>query len=189
MSCGSLSLWFVVVSVLACASSFFTPAPFPLVCVVSSMPMCHHPHPMCCVVCVLCVRHVTCTVCGGWHSPTHCPAVLHPLCSSLSVPLSSTTITLKNTQRVCGEKRGRKEWLGKEEEEEERSDAKTSGKKGGKKRKRDYDTWCSQVVSNPSTNQARTGLTSLIRREVVLSSWYGRNSLFLFLSLSLCVCG
>lgn len=54
MSCGSLSLWFVVVSVLACASSFFTPAPFPLVCVVSSMPMCHHPHPMCCGVCVLC---------------------------------------------------------------------------------------------------------------------------------------
>ena len=42
--------------------------------------------------------------------------------------------------------------------------------------KRDYDTWCSQVVSNPSTNQARRGLTSLIRREVVLSSWYGRNS-------------
>ena len=56
-----------------------------------------------------------------------------------------------------------------------------------KKRTKDYDTWCSQVVSNPSTNQARRGLTSLIRREVVLSSWYGRNSLFLFLSLSLCV--
>ena len=75
-------------------------------------------------------------MCGGWHSPTHCPAVLHPLCSSLSVPLSSTTITLKNTQRVCGEKRGRKEWLGKrEEEEEERSDAKTSGKKGAKREK------------------------------------------------------
>ena len=36
-------------------------------------------------------------MCGGWHSPTHCPAVLHPLCSSLSVPLSSTTITRKNT--------------------------------------------------------------------------------------------
>ena len=44
-------------------------------------------------------------------------------------------------------------------------------------KKRDYDTWCSQVVSNPSTNQALKGLTSLIRREVVLSSWYGRNSL------------
>ena len=54
MSCGSLSLWFVVVSVLACASSFFTPAPFPLVCVVSSMLMCHHRHPMCCGVCVCC---------------------------------------------------------------------------------------------------------------------------------------
>ena len=88
-----------------------------------------------CMVC--CVRHVTCTVCGGWHSPTHCPAVLHPLCSSLSVPLSSTTITRKNKEG-CGEKRGRKEWLGKEreEEEEERCDAKTSGKKGGKKRKK-----------------------------------------------------
>ena len=49
----------------------------------------------------------------------------------------------------------------------------------GKGVKRDYDTWCSQVVSNPSTNQALRGLTSLIRREVVLSSWYGRNSFFL----------
>ena len=51
-----------------------------------------------------------------------------------------------------------------------------------KRQEKDYDTWCSQVVSNPSTNQARRGLTSLIRREVVLSSWYGRNSFF-FLSL------
>ena len=50
--------------------------------------------------------------------------------------------------------------------------------KKGKKRKRDYDTWCSQVVSNPCPNQARKGLTSLIRREVVLSSWYGRHSPF-----------
>ena len=74
------------------------PLPFPL-CVVSSMPMCHHPHPMCCV------RHVTCTVCGGWHSPTHCPAVLHPLCSSLSVPLSSTTITSKAHRGVEREER------------------------------------------------------------------------------------
>ena len=63
MSCGSLSLWFVVVSVLACASSFFTPAPFPLVCVLSSMPMCHHPHPMCCGVCL-------CVLCEACHM--HC---------------------------------------------------------------------------------------------------------------------
>ena len=47
-----------------------------------------------------------------------------------------------------------------------------------RRKERGYDTWCSQVVSNPSTNQARRGLTSLIRREVVLSSWYGRNSFF-----------
>ena len=51
-----------------------------------------------------------------------------------------------------------------------------SGSLRKKKGQKDYDTWCSQVVSNPSTNQARRGLTSLIRREVVLSSWYGHNS-------------
>ena len=54
-----------------------------------------------------------------------------------------------------------------------------------KRGQKDYDTWCSQVVSNPSTNQARKGLTSLIRREVVLSSWYGRNDCFVFFSFSL----
>ena len=43
------------------------------------------------------------------------------------------------------------------------------------KRQKDYSTQSSQVVSNPSTIQARRGLTSLIGREVVLSSWYGRN--------------
>ena len=86
----------------------------------------------------VCVRHVTCTVCGGWHSQTHCPAVLHPLCSSLSVPLSSTTITLKQTHRGVERREGEREWMGKEreEEEEERNDAKTSGKKGGQKEKK-----------------------------------------------------
>ena len=91
----------------------------------------------CVVVSVCCVWHVTCTVCGGWHSPTHCPAVLHPLCSSLSVPLSSTTITRKNTGCVWREE-GEKGVDGereREEEEEERSDAKTSGKKGTKREK------------------------------------------------------
>lgn len=43
---------------------------------------------------------------------------------------------LKKHTGVWREKRGRKEWLGKrEEEEEERSDAKTSGKKGAKREK------------------------------------------------------
>ena len=52
-----------------------------------------------------------------------------------------------------------------------------------KKRKKDYSTQSSQVVSNPSTNRARRGLTSLIGREVVLSSWYGRSHYsFLFFS-------
>ena len=56
-------------------------------------------------------------------------------------------------------------------------------------KKKDYSTQSSQVVSNPSTNRARRGLTSLIGREVVLSSWYGRNQysflLFYFLLHSL----
>ena len=42
-------------------------------------------------------------------------------------------------------------------------------------KKRDCSTQCSQVVSNPGTDRARRDLTSLIRREVVLSSWCGRN--------------
>ena len=189
MSCGSLSLWFVVVSVLACASSFFTPAPFPLVCVVSSMPMCHHPHPMCCGVCVLCEAcHMHCVWWLALSNTLPCCApssLLFSFCPSLFHHHH-----LKKTHRVCGEKRGRKEWLGKERERKKRGVMqKRVEKKGGKKRKRDYDTWCSQVVSNPGTNQAQRGFTSLIRQEVVLSSWYGRNSLFLSFSLPLCVCG
>ena len=53
--------------------------------------------------------------------------------------------------------------------------------KKGKEKKKDYSTQSSQVVSNPSTNRARRGLTSLIGREVVLSSWYGRNQYYFLL--------
>ena len=35
-------------------------------------------------------------------------------------------------------------------------------------------TWCSQVVSHPSTDQAQQCLTSVFRRELVYSMWYGR---------------
>lgn len=49
-----------------------------------------------------------------------------------------------------------------------------------KDNKKDCDTRCSRVISNPSTNRARRGLTSLIGREVVFSSWYGRNQLWSF---------
>ena len=39
---------------------------------------------------------------------------------------------------------------------------------------KDNSTWCSQAVTHPSTNQAQHCLTSVIRRELVLSTWYGR---------------
>ena len=34
--------------------------------------------------------------------------------------------------------------------------------------------WCSQAVTHPSTNRARRCLTSVIGREPVYSTWYGR---------------
>ena len=43
-----------------------------------------------------------------------------------------------------------------------------------KEYQKEYNTWDSNVVPHPSTNQARTCLTSLNRREAVLSCWYGR---------------
>ena len=131
------------------------------------------------------MSHALCVVVGTLqHTALLCSILSALLFLSLSLPPPSP----EKTHRVCGEKRGRKEWFGeRERKRKKRGVMQKRVEKRGKKRKRDYDTWCSQVVSNPSTNQARTGLTSLIRREVVLSSWYGRNSLFLPLSLSLCV--
>ena len=48
--------------------------------------------------------------------------------------------------------------------------------KAKKKRKKlkANSTWCSQAVTHPSTNQAQRCLTSVIGRELVLSTWYGR---------------
>ena len=40
-----------------------------------------------------------------------------------------------------------------------------------------YDTKYSQAVTHPSTNLAQCCLTSVIRRELVLSTWYGRRHL------------
>ena len=111
-------------------------------------------------------------------------SLLFSFCPSLPPPSPE-----KTHRGVWREERGRKGCLGKRERKRKKRGVmqKRVEKRGGKKRKRDDDTWCSQVVSNPSTNQARRGLTSLIRREVVLSSWYGRNSLFPFPSLCLSV--
>ena len=37
-----------------------------------------------------------------------------------------------------------------------------------------YNTWDSQAVSDPSTNQAQRCLTCQIGRDGVFSTWYGR---------------
>ena len=49
----------------------------------------------------------------------------------------------------------------------------TKRSRGSKKN----NTWDSNVVPHRSTNQARTYLNSLSRREAVLSCWYGRSYL------------
>ena len=41
-------------------------------------------------------------------------------------------------------------------------------------KKKAYDTACSQAVTHPSTNAAQCCLTSVIGRELVFSTWYGR---------------
>jgi hypothetical protein len=41
-------------------------------------------------------------------------------------------------------------------------------------RKKAYDTAYSQAVTHPSTNAAQSCLTSVIGRELVFSTWYGR---------------
>ena len=51
-----------------------------------------------------------------------------------------------------------------------------SGNKRWKKGKA-YNTCCSQAVTHPGTEQARRCLTAVIRREPVLSAWYGRRHL------------
>ena len=47
-------------------------------------------------------------------------------------------------------------------------------KKKKKKAERTYSTGYSQAVTHPSTNPAQRCLTSVIRRELVYSTWYGR---------------
>ena len=50
----------------------------------------------------------------------------------------------------------------------------TKQQKERKKKKSAYSTRCSQAVTHLSTNRARRCLTSVIRREPVGSTWYGR---------------
>ena len=46
-----------------------------------------------------------------------------------------------------------------------------------------YSTWCSQAVTHLSTNHARRCLTSVIGREPVFSTWYGRRHWMVSLKL------
>ena len=48
--------------------------------------------------------------------------------------------------------------------------------------KKAYGTGCSQAVPHPNTIPARRCLTSVIRREPVYSSWYGRRQQFVICS-------
>ena len=50
-------------------------------------------------------------------------------------------------------------------------------KKRKRKEKKVYSTRYSQAVTHPSTNRARRCLTSMIGREPVFSTWYGRRHL------------
>ena len=50
-------------------------------------------------------------------------------------------------------------------------------RKKKKKKKKAYSTRYSQAVTHPSTNLARRCLTSVIGREPVFSTWYGRRHL------------
>ena len=122
--------------------------------------------------CLCCVRHVTCTVCGGWHSPTHCPAVLHPLCSSLSVLLSSITITSKKHRGVWREEREKGVDGERERKRKKRGVMQKRVEKRGQKEKKRLRhlvfPGCLQPLSKPGpkrlhfTDQTRSGAFLLV---------------------------
>jgi len=47
-----------------------------------------------------------------------------------------------------------------------------------------YNTMYSQAVTHPSTNMAQCCLTSVIRRELVFSTWYGRRQRYSVFNLA-----
>ena len=80
----------------------------------------------------------------------------------------------KNWEHKNGQiKRRRK----RKETDHRKKESKAKQRKRGKKRKKVYSTRYSQAVTHPSTNLARRCLTSVIGREPVFSTWYGRRHL------------
>ena len=146
------SFFFILEKRSACVSSLVPPLvfslPFPLVCVMSSIPMCecHHSHVLSCLPSV-CVRQGTCTVCAACHTPTLCPAVLLPLLSSLSVSLPPPSPSF-----LGASEREKGVW-GKGKEEEERCVIQKGMQKGStntaKRRRHLVFPPCLQPLSKP----------------------------------------
>ena len=92
-----------------------------------------------------------------------------------------TTKAIRTTMEATKERKRKKEKKMKrkkekriKEERKERKKRKRKKKKRKKKKKKVYSTRYSQAVTHPSTNLARRCLTSVIGREPVFSTWYGR---------------
>ena len=81
----------------------------------------------------------------------------------------------KNKKRKK-EKKGRKKGTERRKRKKKRKKKKKEEKKKREEngKKVANSTRCSQAVTHPSTNRARRCLTSVIGREPVLSTWYGR---------------
>ena len=79
----------------------------------------------------------------------------------------------KNLIYITGIKNNGHNTLDRTEEKKRSCQTRKKGK-NTKKIKNAYNTWCSQAVTHLSTNHARRCLTSVIGREPVFSTWYGR---------------
>ena len=92
-----------------------------------------------------------------------------------------TTKAIRTTLEATKERKRKKEKKIKRKKEkrikerkERKKEKKKRKEKKKKKKKKVYSTRYSQAVTHPSTNLARRCLTSVIGREPVFSTWYGR---------------
>ena len=81
----------------------------------------------------------------------------------------------KDRRRRRRRRKKNKLWCGiNKQEQQTKTPPNLRNERGKKKKKNPNSTRCSQAVTHPSTNRARRYLTSVIGREPVLSTWYGR---------------